>query len=73
MIVPCLIPFIGYAFAFFVAIAVFYFLINKTSKTPHHILLTYELNLKKLISQYGDEMITIYKLTAQTSIKHIGE
>ena len=75
MVVLCLIPLIGFAFGSFnlIFIAIFYFIINKTSKTPHNILQLCEPNLKKLISQYGDEMITIYKLTSKTSIKHIGE
>lgn len=75
LIVLCLIPMIGLAFAFFnlVAIAAFYFVISKIRKIPHNTLQICEPNLKKLISQYGDEMITIYKLTSKTSIKHIGE
>lgn len=75
MIVLCLIPMIGFAFAFLniVVIAIFYFIINKIRKIPHNTLRICEPNLKKLISQYGDEMITIYKLTSKTSIKHIGE
>lgn len=75
LIVLCLIPMIGLAFAFvnLVAIAAFYFVISKIRKIPHNTLQICEPNLKKLISQYGDEMITIYKLTSKTSIKHIGE
>lgn len=75
LIILCLIPVIGFAFAFFnlVAIATFYFVISKIRKIPHSTLQICEPNLKKLISQYGDEMITIYKLTSKTSIKHIGE
>ncbi|MBZ7975626.1 hypothetical protein [Campylobacter sp. RM12637] len=75
LIVLCLIPMIGFGFAFvnIIIVAISYFSISKIRKIPYNTLQICEPNLKKMILQYGDEMITIYKLTSKTNIKYIGE
>ncbi len=70
-----IIPLIGMIPAFYnvVILALFYFNNKKIINETNNVYRIYEPKLKFLVSKYGNEITTIYKMSSRINIKHIGE